>query len=278
MNYRHAFHAGNFADVMKHAVLARILVHLSAKSAPWHYFDTHAGLGVYDFSAGEAERTGEWRYGIGRLRDAALSPTLAAWLAPYLAAVADTAPLYPGSPEIARRLARETDRLTLCELHPEDGEALDGLYRRDRRVGVVRGDGWGAMNGYLPPAERRGVVLVDPPFEEAGEIHRMRVAIERVHRKWPTGTYALWYPVKDPLEVDAFARDLGRAGIPKILRVELRVARHRVGGPLSAAGLIVINPPWVLAAELEAFLPELARHLGRDDGARARIDWIAGES
>lgn len=277
MNYRHAFHAGNFADVMKHAIIARIALHLGAKPAPWHYFDTHAGIGRYDFSAGEAERTGEWRGGIGRLREAELPAELAEWLAPYISAVDAAAPFYPGSPEIMRHHAREADRLTLCELHPQDQDALARLYGRDRRIGVVRGDGWAAMNGYLPPRERRGLVLVDPPFEEAGEIHRMRLAFERAYRKWPTGIFALWYPVKDPLETESFARDLARSGTPKILRAELRVRRHQPRGPLSACGLIIVNPPWTLAGELEQSLPALARLLGTDEGARARVDWLAGE-
>ena len=173
MNYRHAFHAGNFADVLKHAVLARIVAHLGLKPAPFRYLDTHAGAGVYDLSSEAAQRTGEWRGGIGRLHDEALAPAAEAVLEPYRRALARVDPertlrLYPGSPEIVRALARQEDRLLLVEKHPEEAAALRYRFGGDARVRVVERDGWTALGAFLPPKERRGLVLVDPPFEEPG--------------------------------------------------------------------------------------------------------------
>jgi 23S rRNA (adenine2030-N6)-methyltransferase len=282
MNYRHAFHAGNFADVVKHAVLARILVHLREKPAPLRVLDTHAGAGLYDLAGAEASRSGEWRAGIGRLLAARLSANARALLAPYLDAVAslngaDALIVYPGSPALARALLRTQDRLTACEVEPNAAAALARHFVRDRRVRTVAIDGWLALNAYLPPPERRGVVVIDPPFEDAGDFVRLSRALEGAHRKWASGCYLVWYPIKGRQEPDALARRLRRSGIAKILRAELAVAPTTAAGPLGGCGLIVINPPWTLPAELATLLPELATVLG-DRSAAHRLDWITPES
>src|SRR5580704_6989195 len=220
MNYRHAFHAGSFADVLKHAVFARILGHLGEKAAAFRVIDTHAGAGLYDLASAPAARTGEWRDGIGRLLAAELPDDIRALLAPYLAAVtaanggqAQNQALgqalrhYPGSPLIALSLMRPQDRLVACELEPRAAAALKGVLR-DRRAKVLALDGWTALGAYVPPKERRGVVLVDPPFEEAADFTRLASALAAAHRKWPTGIYLLWYPIKERDAPDALARRL----------------------------------------------------------------------
>src|SRR5215831_5880949 len=282
MNYRHAFHAGNFADVLKHAVLARILVHLRAKPAAFRVIDTHAGAGRYDLAGPEASRGGEWRDGIGRVLDAAIGEEARALLAPYLDAVAacnggGQLTVYPGSPALVRALLRPQDRLIACELEPAAAAALARYLARDARCKAVAIDGWTALNAYVPPKERRGIVLADPPFEETSEFPRLAQGLEAAHRKWPGGTYLLWYPIKERDGPDALARRLRRSGMAKILRVELSVPVPRGSARLGACGLIVINPPWTLAAELEILLPELAAALAGGRGGTHRVDWLAGE-
>lgn len=282
MNYRHSYHAGNFADVFKHAVLALTIRHLLKKDNVFRYLDTHSGIGLYDLQAIEAQKTGEWRGGVGRLWDKMLDPKLGDLLAPWRQAVAAVNPegglrYYPGSPELVRSLTRPGDRLTLCELHPEDAGALRRRYRRDERVSVVEIDGYTALNAYLPPKERRGLVLIDPPFEEDGEFHQMAESLKRAHKKWPTGIYALWYPIKDVMETEGFTRSLGKLSIPDIIAADFLIRRPNDKTRLNGCGLVIVNPPWKLKEELDLLLPALAGHLGEDSGARGRTVLIAGE-
>jgi len=287
MNYRHAFHAGNFADVLKHAVLARILVHLGDKAAAFRVIDTHAGAGLYDLAAEPATRTGEWRDGIGRLLDATLPDDIRALLAPYLAAVTAANPggglrRYPGSPVIALGLMRPQDRLVACELEPGAAAALAAQLRRDTRARAVEIDGWTALNAYVPPKERRGVVLIDPPYEDKQEFARLAAALAAAQRKWATGIFLLWYPIKDRSGPDRLAAALRRGATAKvaskIMRVEIAWAPDSASGRLSSAGLIVVNPPWRLGAELEQLLPSLLSALGPAAAGRGKIDWLAGET
>ena len=280
MNYRHAFHAGNFADVFKHALLARVLSHLREKDAAFRVLDTHAGAGRYDLSGGEAERTAEWRDGIGKLLAHPPAGEAGALLEPYLSLVrADNVSgeiqPYPGSPAITAALARPQDRMIFFELHPEDRATLTAAFARDRRTKVVEIDGWTALKAYLPPPERRGLVLIDPSFEEPGEFQRFEEGLAEAHRRWATGIYLFWYPLKDARETEAFARRVARMGIAKILRAELTVAPIDFGAGLSACGMLVANPPWKLERELSLILPALARTLGRNGDGRYRLDWLA---
>ena len=281
MNYRHAFHAGNFADVFKHALLARMLVYLTRKDAPLRYLDTHAGVGLYNLSSDEALRTGEWRDGIGRVIAADPPAGIAALLKPWLDVVAwgdsNDARKYPGSPVLAQRLTRPIDRLILCELHEHDQRMLARNIGRDRRIKSIRIDGYMALNAYVPPPERRGLVLIDPPFEDRAEFDAMAEALEAAWTKWPTGTYALWYPIKRPVEVATFARRLASGAIRRVLLIELDVARVVEEAPLSGNGMIIVNPPFGLEAEARALLPWLTKTLARGEGARWRVDWLAGE-
>ena len=226
MNYRHVYHAGNFADVFKHVLLSRALLALQRKPTPMRYLDTHAGLGWYDLASEEARRGGEWQNGIGRLALTCATADVQGLLAPYLDAVgprdARGCPgLYPGSPAIAQHLCRAQDRLVLCELHPEDGAALRAAFKADRRAATVTLDGYLALRAYLPPPERRGLVLIDPPFEDRQEFAAMIAGLRAAHRKWPTGLYMLWYPVKDREALVGFADSLLASGIRRIAQAEL---------------------------------------------------------
>lgn len=283
MNYRHAFHAGNFADVVKHAVMARILVRLAEKPAAFRVIDTHAGAGRYDLAGAEAMRTAEWRGGIGRLRGASLPAGAAALLEPYLAAVAAHNPdgtlrIYPGSPLIALALMRAQDRLLACETEPGAAFGLTQALRGDRRAAALDLDGWTALNAHLPPKERRALVLIDPPFEATGEFARLAQTLAAAHRKWATGIYLLWYPVKDRAETAAFARRLARLAIPKMLRAELIVPSATGDGALSGTGLIAVNPPWTLHGELKEMLPALAAAMSRGGRDGVVLEWLTGEN
>jgi 23S rRNA (adenine2030-N6)-methyltransferase len=283
MNYRHAFHAGNFADVVKHAVLTRLLVHLCGKPAAYRVIDTHAGAGRYDLAGPEASRSGEWHNGIERLLGARIDGVLRALLAPYLDTVAACNPAgqlttYPGSPALVRAFLRAQDRLVACELEPNAAASLQRHCGQDRRIKVIAIDGWTALNAYVPPKERRGLALIDPPFEEAGDFSRLAQGLEIAHRKWASGTYLLWYPIKARDEPDALARRLRRSGIGKVLRAEVSIGPLIDCARLSGCGLIVVNPPWTLQQELKVMLPQLAPILAGADLGGSRIDWISGET
>jgi 23S rRNA (adenine2030-N6)-methyltransferase len=283
MNYRHAFHAGNFADVMKHAVLARILVYLTQKDAPFRFIDTHAGAGRYDLASAAAKRSPEWREGIQRVLKATPPAPVAGLLAPYLRAVGphDASGMpesYPGSPAIAQALLRPQDRIALCEAHPEERETLVAALGRDRRLSIVGTDGYVALNAYCPPKERRGLVLVDPPFEEPDEARRVEEALARAIRKWPTGIYVAWRPIRDAVADARFLNAIAALGAPNILRLELDVGPGAVGAhgqaPLARAGLLVVNPPHKLYAEARTLMPWLATLMARGGRGAQLCEWL----
>lgn len=281
MNYRHAFHAGNFADVLKHLVLTRVLVHLQAKATPFRAIDTHAGLGFYDLAGDEAGRTGEANDGWGRLA-APFADDVEALLGPYRAAVAAVqarhgARIYPGSPALIREFLRPTDRGVFVELHPADAETLRGRYNSDSRTKVMHLDGWTALNALIPPPERRGLVLIDPPYEELGEIDRLGASLAKALAKWPTGTYLGWYPIKDVARVDHMVAQLDRTLTRPALRLDLMVTAPDPAR-LNGNGLIVVNPPWTLADEAMRFLPALAERLARDDYGAFRCEAFGAQA
>jgi 23S rRNA (adenine2030-N6)-methyltransferase len=279
VNYRHAYHAGNFADVFKHVVLTRIVEYLKRKDAAFRVIDTHAGIGLYELSSEEAQKTGEWRDGIGRLAGQRFNPEVETLLRPYLDAVGleDSAEVaeYPGSPLLTRRLLRKQDRLFAIELHPEDIVQLKALFAGDVQVRVLELDGWLALGAQLPPKEKRGLVLIDPPFEESGEFERMVAGLGKAHRRWPGGIYALWYPIKDRKAVADFRGALAASGIPNILDVSLDIRGPSAEAALDGCGMIVVNPPYTLTDELEALLPTLAGVLAAGPSARFAIDRIS---
>jgi 23S rRNA (adenine2030-N6)-methyltransferase len=279
MNYRHAFHAGNFADVHKHVVLTRILEHLRAKPAAFRVIDSHAGAGRYDLYGPEAARSGEWHDGIARLLDA---PGIESQplLAPYLAIVAafnagGGLRVYPGSPLVAQAMLRRQDYIIACELEPRAAGLLRAALHGDPRAKVLTLDGWMALKANVPPKERRGLVLLDPPYEESDDFTRLSDALAEAHRKWPSGIYVLWYPIKERDAPDALARRLKRIAVPKVLRCEIALGPSRADAGLIGSGLIVVNPPYRLDEDLWILLPLLARSFS--PAAAARLDWLTRE-
>jgi 23S rRNA (adenine2030-N6)-methyltransferase len=280
MNYRHAYHAGNFADVLKHAVLALVIEHLKQKASPFRVIDTHAGAGLYELGGEESQKTGEWKDGIGRIFGTELPPPVAEILAPYLSVIAHENPpatleRYPGSPLIARRLMRRGDALIANELHGDDCAHLRQLFARDPQTKVMALDGWTALKSLLPPKERRGVVLVDPPFEEAGELDRIVDGLANASRRFAGGTFVIWYPIKDARAVARFHRELGKLGLAKLYMAELSVRAVPHEGELCASGLIILNPPFTLPDKLSVLAPFLAARLARGRGASCRLEWLS---
>ncbi|WP_043362099.1 23S rRNA (adenine(2030)-N(6))-methyltransferase RlmJ [Belnapia sp. F-4-1] len=275
MNYRHAFHAGNFADCMKHALLVALLRALAAKATPFRVLDTHAGLGAYDLAAPEAGRTGEAERGILRLLSIEDGP-----LADYLALVrAAGAPAqYPGSPALVRALLRPQDHLLACELHPEDHATLRARFRRDPQVAVHLRDGWEALRGLTPFPERRGLVLVDPPFEQEGEFERMAAGIALVAHRFRAAVQACWYPIKHRAPVRAFHTALQESGVRDLIAAELWLREPTDPQRLNGCGLLISNPPWHFEEQAASILPALLDRLGsREPGEGWTITRIAAE-
>jgi 23S rRNA (adenine2030-N6)-methyltransferase len=282
MNYRHAFHAGGFADVIKHIVLVRILTYLQEKQAAFRVIDTHAGAGLYDLTGEEAQRSGEWLTGIARLMQARFSETTQPLMKPYLDIVRAFNPdrdlkAYPGSPLIARALLRPQDRLTACEVEPKARKRLIDALRRDAQARVVDLDGWLALPAFVPPNERRGLVLIDPPYEQKDEFERLAEGFAEAYAKWPTGSYLVWYPVKSRRATDTLARHVAEmvgASKPagKALRLEFSVAPQTADAALVSTGLLIVNPPWTLLGELKSILPELEKPLGQGGAGRFRLE------
>ncbi len=280
MNYRHGFHAGNFADVFKHALLARLLVYLARKDAPFRVIDTHAGEGAYDLFGDEAERTFEWRGGVGRLADlSGAGPETSALLAPYLDCVGpfvDGRPkLYPGSPMLAQKFLRAQDRAIFCELREDAFAALRGRFARDKRVKTIHLDGYVGAGAFVPPIERRGLMLIDPPFERTDEFSAMFEAFYGAYRKWPTGIYALWHPIKDVSQARAFRESFLAGDVRRVLRLELCVGG--AGERLNRTGLVVVNPPFMFEQEARALAPFLAEKMAQGQGAGFVVEELAGE-
>ena len=278
MNYRHAYHAGNHADVLKHLTLSRIFALLAKKEAPFAYLDSHAGIGLYDLSADQASRTGEYLQGIARLWQAADVPPLCD---DYLRVVRELNPdgqlrYYPGSPELARQLSREQERLHCNEKHPEDGQLLKENMHFDRRVAVHLGEGWHVPRALLPTREKRVVLLIDPPFEQADELERCVVALNEAIGRMRQAIVAIWYPIKDTRQLKRFYNQLAGSSAPKLLRVELLVHPADDASRLSGSGVVIANPPWGLEDELRELLPWLAQRLAQSQGS-FQLDWLIEE-
>jgi 23S rRNA (adenine2030-N6)-methyltransferase len=282
LNYRHAFHAGGFADVIKHIALTRILLYLQEKPAAFRVIDTHAGAGRYDLGGDEARRGGEWLTGIARVLQARFSESALPLVKPYLDIVRafnpdNTLKVYPGSPLIARALLRPQDRLTACELELSARRKLIEALRRDAQARVVDLDGWTALPAFVPPNERRGLVLIDPAFEAKDEFERLADGFTAAFQKWPTGSYLIWYPAKSRRATDALAQQVARVAASvkpagKCLRLEFSVAPQAADAALASTGLLIVNAPWTLQAELRTILPELEKPLGQGGAGRFRLE------
>jgi len=290
MNYRHHFHAGNFADVMKHALLLLLLRGMQRKEKGFLYLDTHAGRGAYDLTTAargdSLERTPEWPAGIGRVAElAAPSEALALLLKlvrSYKAGEAGTEDptklsYYPGSPWLAWRMLRTQDRAVLCEMHPEDAKALQAEFSELGGASVQERDGYAAIRALLPPPERRALVLIDPPFEERDEFARIVEALKIGLERMPAATFAVWYPLTERARLDAFFDDLQCLDLPPSWVAELEIAAPRFGLKMRGCGLLVLNPPWQLEREVEPLLHELASLLAQAPGASGQLHWVVRE-
>ncbi|MHA7777069.1 23S rRNA (adenine(2030)-N(6))-methyltransferase RlmJ [Roseibium sp. M-1] len=282
MNYRHAYHAGNIGDVLKHAVLGRLIAYFQRKDKAFRILDTHAGIGLYDLTSVETQKTGEWLEGIAKVLAAETPAAVADLLAPWLDAVRSYNPegplrLYPGSPAVARHLLRPQDRLTLTELHPADFKTLSDRYAGDFQVKTIHLDGWLAMGSFLPPKEKRGLVLIDPAFEVTDEFDRMTGAVLKAHKRWPGGTYALWYPMKDMRAIRRMHDAFADAGMRDVLTLDLNVGRSGPDTRMLGSGMTLINPPFTLADEMRLILPWLADTLHQGPGTSWNVTQLIGE-
>ncbi|EEX64295.1 23S rRNA (adenine(2030)-N(6))-methyltransferase RlmJ [Vibrio metoecus] len=278
LSYRHSFHAGNHADVLKHIVQSLILNSLQQKEKPFVYHDTHSGVGRYDLTHEWSEKTGEYKQGIARLWQQDHIP---AELDSYLDAIrqlnqGETLRYYPGSPRVARAHLREQDRMVLTELHPSDYPLLEQEFHRDRQVSIYKEDGFARLKASLPPQERRGLVLIDPPYELAKEYRDVVQAIAQSYKRWATGIYAIWYPVVNRCDIDDMVEGLQGLGIRKILQIELGVSPDTNERGMTASGMIVVNPPWTLESQMQTILPFLKQAIAPATG-HYKVEWVVPE-
>ncbi|ELJ8443887.1 23S rRNA (adenine(2030)-N(6))-methyltransferase RlmJ [Vibrio cholerae] len=278
LSYRHSFHAGNHADVLKHIVQSLILNSLQQKEKPFVYHDTHSGVGRYDLTHDWSEKTGEYKQGIARVWQ---QDNIPAELDSYLDAIrqlnqGETLRYYPGSPQVARAHLREQDRMVLTELHPSDYPLLEQEFHRDRQVSIYKEDGFARLKASLPPQERRGLVLIDPPYELAKEYRDVVRAIAQSYKRWATGIYAIWYPVVNRCDIDDMLQGLQGLEIRKILQIELGVAPDTNERGMTASGMIVINPPWTLESQMQTILPFLKQAIAPATG-HYKVEWVVPE-
>ncbi|AAF93363.1 TPA: 23S rRNA (adenine(2030)-N(6))-methyltransferase RlmJ [Vibrio cholerae] len=278
LSYRHSFHAGNHADVLKHIVQSLILNSLQQKEKPFVYHDTHSGVGRYDLTHEWSEKTGEYKQGIARIWQ---QDNIPAELDSYLDAIrqlnqGETLRYYPGSPRVARAHLREQDRMVLTELHPSDYPLLEQEFHRDRQVSIYKEDGFARLKASLPPQERRGLVLIDPPYELAKEYRDVVRAIAQSYKRWATGIYAIWYPVVNRCDIDDMLEGLQGLEIRKILQIELGVAPDTNERGMTASGMIVINPPWTLESQMQTILPFLKQAIAPATG-HYKVEWVVPE-
>lgn len=278
LSYRHSFHAGNHADVLKHIVQSLILNSLQQKEKPFVYHDTHSGVGRYDLTHEWSEKTGEYKQGIARVWQ---QDNIPAELDSYMDAIrqlnqGETLRYYPGSPRVARAHLREQDRMVLTELHPSDYPLLEQEFHRDRQVSIYKEDGFARLKASLPPQERRGLVLIDPPYELAKEYRDVVRAIAQSYKRWATGIYAIWYPVVNRCDIDDMLQGLQGLEIRKILQIELGVAPDTNERGMTASGMIVINPPWTLESQMQTILPFLKQAIAPATG-HYKVEWVVPE-
>lgn len=277
LSYRHHFHAGNFADVFKHAVLTLLLKALHAKDKPFCYFETHAGAGAYDLRGNEAQKNREFEDGIARVWQRSDVP---AALADYVAGVRrinrerKELRFYPGSPRVARALLRPADRMVLCELHSSEVPLLRHEFSGDDQVTILPQDGYDALGKQLPPRERRGLVLIDPAYERKDEPDRVIAAVKLAHARWATGIFAVWYPLQDRASQARWQQRFRGTAIPKLLCAEICVQSLDVASRMNGTGMVIVNPPWKLKEQLDDVLPWLTTALTPDGGGGTRVEWL----
>lgn len=279
LSYRHGFHAGNFADVFKHLILSLLVRAQLRKDKPFFYLDTHAGAGCYELGSTMAQKNREYNSGISRLWKLAEVPDAVRVYLEAVRAVNATPELksYPGSPRIVRHFFRPKDRMILCELHSKEAEHLQDEFHGDRQATIQSGDGYHALKAFLPPLEKRGLVLIDPAFELKDERARLLEGILQAHKRFATGVYAIWYPIQDRAAVDWLYRQLTRSGIRNILATELRIFDEDQPLRLNGTGMVIINPPWRLDEELQTLGPWLWKVLSPEGQGGFKLDWLVPE-
>lgn len=279
MNYRHIYHAGCFADVVKHIVLITLLKGFHEKEKPFRVIDTHGGIGIYDLHQNEAQKTKEYEGGIQQLwSNKQIDPLFQ----PYLDIIHKLNPnkeliYYPGSPWIAKQFLRDLDVLQVSELHPQDYQVLRGHFKYDKQVQIFHRDGYNALKAFLPPIERRGLVFIDPPFEDKNEFAYILKGIKEAYQRFATGIYCIWFPIKDMHTIRQFYQGLQALEIPKILALEYITDTKFPKDSLNGCGLILINPPWKCDAHLEQALALLLPILGHEKTGKTRLTWLAKE-
>lgn len=279
LSYQHAYHAGNYADVLKHVVLVQVLAYLKTKAKPLCYIDTHAGSGDYKLNSGEAQKNQEFLGGIGKLWQ---REDLPGCVVDYVNLIKQFDPSgqltrYPGSPLIASQLLGDKDRLFLYELHTAESRLLDDVVKKDKRIKTFRADGLKDSLGLLPPKENRGLILIDPSYEIKNEYQTVVDTLKAMHKRFATGCYCLWYPVVARKRNQYLERALQASGIKNIQLFELGIQADSDGFGMTATGMIVINPPWTLLAEMQQVLPWLAETLGQNQQGFYRIEQLVGE-
>lgn len=279
LSYRHGFHAGHHADVFKHVVLTFLVTSFLNKEKPFFYLDTHSGAGRYNLDSAMAQKNREFLTGIARLWNMEDVPDA---IQEYLKIVRAANPdhilhWYPGSPRIVRPFLRAKDRMILSELHPNEVNVLAAEFEADRQVKVEHQDGFLALKALLPPIERRGLVHIDPAFELKDERQALLKALKEGYKRWPTGIYAIWYPIQDRFVADDFLKRLQRSGIRKILVAEFSVLNPIEALRLNGSGMIIINPPWHLEDQLNDVLPWLWEKLSVEGQGKFKVDWLVGE-
>jgi 23S rRNA (adenine2030-N6)-methyltransferase len=277
MNYRHVYHAGNFADTFKHIVLVALINSLKRKDSAFSFLDTHAGTGIYDLTTGPSQKGHEYLSGIERVRQMASPPPL---IADYLECVkalnpkSDALTYYPGSPSIVEHLMRAQDRAILTELHEEDWETLKNNFHYDTRIAVHHQDAYQGLKAFLPPKERRGLVLIDPPYEKPNELDSMNSVLGTALKRWETGIYALWYPIKLAKTIERFHHAVKQNLDKKVLVVELSVYPENTPTHLNGSGMLIVNPPWKLDEELKAIMPALWKALSPNQQGRYEVKFL----
>lgn len=280
LSYRHIYHAGNFADVVKHVVLVALLRAITHKPAACYVHDTHAGAGIYDLNSEEARRSQESDTGIGRVWQHQDPPAV---IQDYLEVIRDMNPglpaprFYPGSPAIARSLLRQQDRLLLTELHPRDHAELVRQFRSDKRIAIHKQDAYQGLSAFLPPAEKRGLVLIDPPYERKDEYDRVVAGLKTAYARWRQGIYALWYPIMSRSLQSRFLDACIATGIRKQLHIEFRIAPFNQQRQFTGCGLVLVNPPWKVEETLESCLRWLCEPLQQDAIPTINLDWLVEE-
>lgn len=279
LSYRHIYHAGNHADILKHLVASQICRHLTKKEAPFFYLDTHAGIGLYELDSAQAQLNHEYETGIARLIEQTDLPEP---LAHFVELVKELNPenaldVYPGSPMVVHHYLRQKDKMHLCELHPNDYPVLAALFPKKRMANVVKDDGFLAVKAMLPPPQKRGFVLMDPPYEVKNDYKKVVQALEEGHKRFSQGTFAIWYPVLNRRQADDLLNAVAATKIRNTLLLELNIRDTEAKRGMAGSGMIVVNPPWTLEQEAQTFLPYLTKVLAEDNDAHFQLRWITPE-